>query len=115
MALVELKRHRLVDLAVSDEVRDVFHRRQHLVLGGPNPLDRLLLLRDAASARRVRVFEPLFSRRMGDVLGLVVQEQRNPDNVHLHPDRLLDLAREVDPLVGLIEELAVARHPRDRL
>jgi hypothetical protein len=33
----------------------------------------------------------------------------------LHGQGVLDLTRRVDALVGLVEELALAGHPRDRL
>src|SRR5437588_656019 len=45
VAVCELQRHRLVNLAIPDKVRDVCHCGQDLVLGGANPLDHLLLFR----------------------------------------------------------------------
>ena len=69
----------------------------------------------AAASRRSKVsLEAIVLAEHALDGGVVPQEQRVAREVHLQPQRVLDLAGGVHPLARLVQETALAGHARDR-
>jgi hypothetical protein len=116
IALVEVDRHRVVELPLADESGDVPHRGQDLVLNHANPLDHLPLDgRRGPFEEGQRPAEAVALAEDAREGALVAEEHGVANEVHLHGHGVLDLPGGFHPLVRLFQEPTVAGHAGDRL
>ena len=116
IGLVDVQFHRVVALALPDQLGDARHRGHDLLLPGPDAPDGVALLGRHGRFEAVEGIEEavVLAEHALDG-GVVADEQRVPCEVHLQAEGLLDLPGGVDPLARLIQEPAMARHAGDRL
>ncbi|HZC80849.1 MAG TPA: hypothetical protein VE222_03865 [Nitrospiraceae bacterium] len=114
VSFAELQRHCFVELAIPYFVCDIGHHGHGFVLDRVNPLDhRLLVGWGSFFNSGDNTVEPVVLAQDFLDCGFLFLKHCQRCKVHLHGKRVLELARPVYVLVGLIQKPALVVHRED--